>query len=369
MSQSSWFQRFLLPGFAFNAVVIGGGYATGRELAEFFLPSGPWGGLLGMALATAIWSAVCVATFLFARATGSEDYRSFFRNLLGPGWVAFEAAYLFFIILVLAVFGAAAGALGAAAFGWPTLAGTLCLVFAIGLIVALGNASVERLFKYATLFLFAVYAAFVLLALVRFGGRIATGFALPVAAEGWVSAGVTYAGYNVTAAVIILPVLRHLTSARDAVAAGLLAGPLAMIPGALFFVCMVAFYPQIGAEPLPADFLLRELGLPLLHGAFQLMIFIALLETGVGAIHAVNERLAAAWAARRRTFSSPGRLAVAGLLLVGSIFVADRFGFVALIAKGYRLLAWIFLLVYVLPLMTYGVWRIAAGRVARAAAR
>ena len=77
----SWFQRFLLPGFAFKAVVIGGGYATGRELAEFFLPSGPWGGLLAIGLATVIWSAVCAVTFLFARATHSEDYRAFFRNL------------------------------------------------------------------------------------------------------------------------------------------------------------------------------------------------------------------------------------------------------------------------------------------------
>ena len=51
---STWFQRFLLPGFAFKAVVIGGGYATGRELAEFFLPSGAWGGLAAMALSTVI---------------------------------------------------------------------------------------------------------------------------------------------------------------------------------------------------------------------------------------------------------------------------------------------------------------------------
>jgi uncharacterized membrane protein YkvI len=34
----TWFQRYLLPGLAFKAVVIGGGYATGRELAEFFMP-------------------------------------------------------------------------------------------------------------------------------------------------------------------------------------------------------------------------------------------------------------------------------------------------------------------------------------------
>ena len=67
-SQPSWFQRFLLPGFAFKAVVIGGGYATGRELAEFFLPSGPAGGVAAMLLAMAAWSAVCTLTFLFALA-------------------------------------------------------------------------------------------------------------------------------------------------------------------------------------------------------------------------------------------------------------------------------------------------------------
>ena len=53
---SSWFQRYLLPGFAFKAVVIGGGYATGRELAEFFLPSGPRGGLPGHSHAPPPWT-------------------------------------------------------------------------------------------------------------------------------------------------------------------------------------------------------------------------------------------------------------------------------------------------------------------------
>ena len=50
-ARPSRFQRFLLPGLAFKAVVIGGGYATGRELAEFFLPSGPQGGVVAILLA------------------------------------------------------------------------------------------------------------------------------------------------------------------------------------------------------------------------------------------------------------------------------------------------------------------------------
>ena len=35
---NDFFRRYLLPGFVFEAAVIGGGYATGRELVEFFLP-------------------------------------------------------------------------------------------------------------------------------------------------------------------------------------------------------------------------------------------------------------------------------------------------------------------------------------------
>src|ERR1700727_2185221 len=120
-------QRWILPGLAFKAVVIGGGYSTGRELAEFFMPSGPWGGVAGMLLAMAIWSVLCVVTFLFARAMHALDYRTFFQKLLGPFAILFELSYFLYIVVILAVYGAAAGSLGAAAFGWPLLLGTLWL--------------------------------------------------------------------------------------------------------------------------------------------------------------------------------------------------------------------------------------------------
>jgi len=368
MSRPSWFQRLLLPGFAFNAFVIGGGYATGRELAEFFLPAGPWGGLLAMVLATLIWSVVCAATFLYARATGSEDYRVFFRHLLGPGWVLFEVLYLGIIVLILAVFGAVAGAIGEAMLGWPTIAGTLVLVASIAGITAFGNESVERLFKYATLFLYAVYAVFVIVTIARFGDRISAGFAEASGTEGWVSAGFTYASYNVLAAIAILPVVRHMTSGRDAAVAGLLAGPIAMIPAFFFFICMVGWHPGIAAEVLPSDFILRQLGMPLLHAGYQLMIFFAVLETGVSAVHAFNQRVSNLLIERRGRGLAPAhRLAIAALLLVGAIFVADRFGLVALIARGYRASAWIALGIFVVPLMTLGIWRLARWRVANPA--
>jgi uncharacterized membrane protein YkvI len=354
---SSRFQRLVLPGLAFKAAVIGGGYATGRELAEYFIPSGPQGGVLAILVAMVSWSVVCALTFVLAHATRCFDYRSFFGTLLGPFAVVFELAYLVFMVLILAVFGAAAGAIGEAMFGWPKLVGTLLLMAGIGAFTAYGNHSVEQLFKWVSFFLYGVYALFVVFVLTGFGERALEIFRTPVPVDGWLSGGLTYAGYNIVGAVIILPLARHFTSRRDAMVAGVLAGPLAMVPGLLFFICMIAWYPRIGAEALPSDYMLRQLDMPVFHLLFQAMIFSALLESGAAAVHATNERVATAW----RTHSgaelpNAARFAIAATVLVGSIFIADHFGLVALIAKGYRGLAYLFLAVYVLPLLTVGVW-------------
>ncbi|MDP5278914.1 hypothetical protein Q9Q95_08265 [Sphingomonas sp. DG1-23] len=356
---SSWFQRFLLPGFAMKAVIIGGGYATGRELAEYFLPAGPWGGLMGMLLAMLLWSVIAATTFAYARLAGALDYRAFFADLLGPAWIAFEVAYILFVVLILAVFGASAGAIGAAMFGWPSFIGALLLASGILATVALGNQAVEGVFKNVSFLLYGVYALFLILALFSFGDRIAAGFSTPAPWQGWASGGLTYASYNIIGAVVILPVLRHLTSSRDAVIAGMIAGPLAMAPAILFFTCMVAFYPAIGAETLPSDFLLRQLNAPLFHWLFQIMIFAALLESGAGAVHAINERVAGVLRRRRGVeLGARARALIAGVLLLVCMFVAERVGLIALIASGYRLLAWLFLAVFVLPLMTIGLARL-----------
>lgn len=359
---ASWFQRYLLPGLAFKAVVIGGGYATGRELAEFFLPSGPWGGLMGMLLAMVVWSGICAVTFALAHVMRAYDYRTFFKQLLGPLWVTFEIAYVLFVVLILSVFGAAAGAIAAATVGVASIWGSLLLAAAIASFATFGNASVERLFKWVSFLLYAVYALFVVLALTRFGDRVAANFALDAPTNGWALGGLTYASYNIVGAVVILPVIRHLSSRREAVVAGVIAGPLAMLPALLFFVCMIAYYPDVAKETLPSDFLLQQLRAPAFHLLFQLMIFAALLESGTGAIHAINERVDSVQRARGRgPLSRRARAGVTVTLLIGCLFVADRVGLVSLIGNGYRVLAYTILTVYVVPLLTVGLARLIRG--------
>jgi len=358
-AKSTLFQRYLLPGLAFKAVVIGGGYATGRELVTFFLPSGARGGLLAMLLAMGIWSGIGSMTFVFALQTGSRDYRTFFSHLLGPFWPVFEVSYFLALMVVLAVFAAAAAAIGEALFGWPPVCGALCLMVAITLVATWGNDAVERLFKYVSFFLYGTYVVFVALSLVHSGDRVIGAFAHSAPTTGWMTGGLTYAGYNILGAVVILPVLRHLTRRRDAVIAGILAGPLAMIPAMLFFICMVAYGPEVQSQTLPSDYMLAQLGLPIFRWVFHGMIFAALLESGTGGVHAINERIAQTYLGRTgRSLSSGARLGITLLILTVSMFVAARFGLVALIARGLRWLSYLILTIYVLPLLLHGVYRL-----------
>lgn len=355
----TFFQRYLLPGLAFKALVIGGGYATGREVAEFFLPSGPWGGLAAIALATVLFSVGCALTFLFALATRSLDYQSFFKALLGRGWVLWEITYILFVILILAVYGAAAGEIGGALFGLPTVVGTLLLMAGIILAVTYGNKSVERLFEWVSYLLYGVYVVFFVMAFTTFGDLIADAFAAPAPSDGWALSGATYFSYNVIGAIVVLPVVRHLTGRRDAFIAGAICGPLTMLPALLFFMAAVAFHPAIMDATLPSDFLLQRLGSPLFQFVFQLMVFSALLESGASAVHAFNERVDKTWQRHRGVPLGPQRRsALALVLLVLCMFLASAIGLVDLIGSGYRALAYVLLAIYVVPLATIGVARI-----------
>jgi uncharacterized membrane protein YkvI len=359
----SRFKRWLLPGLGVRAVVIGGGYATGRELAEFFLSKGPWGGLYAILFATLLFSIFCSLTFVAARHFQTFDYRSFFKQLLGPAWPLFELAYLLFVVLILAVYGAAAGAIGNAVFGAPLWVGTALLAVCIAAIVAFGNKAVERLFRDVSYLLYGVYALFIVLALWKFGALVPGGFEAYPQTSGWAIAGITYFGYNIVGAVVILPVLRHLTSDRDAVIAGTIAGPLTMVPALLFFIPMVAFYPQVQSATLPSDFMLQRIGILAFHLLFQLMIFSALLESGTSSVHAINERIDHAWKARTgKSLTHRQRLTIALVVIVLCMFLASRFGLVALIATGYRALSYVLLATFILPLITVGVWKLSRGR-------
>ena len=356
---ASTFQRILLPGFLLQSVIIGGGYATGRELVEFFLSLGPAAGLLGLAVTTLAFSVISAVCFEFARRTASYNYRAFFRALLGRWWFLYEIAYLILGLLVLAVIGAASGELVAARLGLPKLVGTGCLMLLIGLLVFRGTKAIERVLAGWSFVLYATYAVFVTWYLWRFGSDMDFSMPPPGDAPNWLGQGVKYVGYNVAALPVILFCVQHMSSRRDAVTAGLLAGPLAMIPALLFFLAMVATYPAIVDAPVPADYMMQRLGVTGLQVIFYIVVFGTFVETGSAYIHATNERINDLYLERGRAMPVLLRPAIGVGALLIAVVLAETIGLINLIAKGYGTLTWAFILIFIIPLCTYGVWQMA----------
>lgn len=357
-ARSSVFNRIWLPGLLLQSAIVAGGYATGRELVEFFLSSGPAGGLAGMLVATTLFSVASVLTFELARMTRSFNYRSFFTTLLGRGWFLYEIAYVILVLLVLAVIAAAAGEMVATYWHVGRLAGTVLLILPIGLLVFWGTGLIEKVLAAWSFLLYGTYIVLVAVYLWHFGSRVEENFAAVAPASGWLVKGVRYFGYNVAIIPLVLFCVRHMTSRRDAVAAGLLSGPLIMLPGLMFFIAMSASYPEILGIAVPSDFMLRELAIPGLRAIFYLVIFGTFVETGTTLIHALNERIDLGFQARSRHIPRWLRPAIAVGALVLAVALAVRFGIIELIASGYGTLTWAVIAIYVAPLCTVGVARI-----------
>jgi uncharacterized membrane protein YkvI len=357
MSQTSIFRRYFLPGFLFQSVVIAGGYGTGAELSQFFLSQGPLGGLLGIAASTVVFSAVSMATYELARLWAAFDYRHFFQHLLGRGWWLFELCYVGLLLIVLAVVAAASGEIMSDTFGLNYWIGVAAVMLAVGGLVFGGNQAIERFFSAWSFVLYAVYVLFFVWCFRVLGDDIVANLGSVPAGRGWAWAGLSYAGYNLAVIPPVLAALRLHETRRETFIAGALTGPIAMIPGLLFFLPMIGLYPDIMDATVPSTVLLEALGSRGFQVAFQVVLFGTLIETGAGLIHAFNERIAGLHADRDGAMAPWVRPAVAvGLLGLGTAI--SSFGLTGLIARGYGTLTVGFIVVYVVPVLTLGVWKI-----------
>lgn len=358
MMNSRFFKAILLPGLIFQSVVIAGGYATGREMVEFFLSEGPMEGILGIAVATVIWSVVLAISFELARMTKSYDYKSFFQHLLGRGWFLYEIAYGLILVLVLSVIGVASGEIFTTVTGLPQIGGTLLLVAAVGFLTFKGSKTIEKFLASWSIVLYLVYAAFLFWGFRKFGPEIIERFTFTGQPSNWFVGGVKYAAYNLAVVPIILFCISHIETRKEAFTAGILGGLLAMIPAVLFYCVMVGFYPAILTSAVPVNDILGAMQMPLLLIIFNVVIFGTFIETGTALLHAVNERVANAYHSNGRELPRYVRPAIALFLMVLSIFLGEKVGLIDLIAKGYGLLTYAFLVIFVLPLLTIGVYKV-----------
>ncbi len=354
-----WFQVYIIPGAILQSVMIAGGYGTGRELVEYFTRYGALGGILGMGVTFACWALVLAVTYEFARSFRLYDYRSFFKGLLGRAWFAFEILYLLMFLLVLAVVASAAGEILRESFQIPYGVGLIVMLAAVGGLVFFGREIVTRSLAIWTLVLYGLFVVYFGLSLARFGSTIATRLGEGEALAGWAVSGFQYALYNLAVVPAILFSVRALETRRQAVGAAVIAALICIVPALLFHITFLAAYPEIVQREIPVYWMITELGAGALLVAYVIGLFGTFIETGAGFIQGVNERIDSyLLETQGATLSKPVRslIAVVGILISAGL---ATFGIIALIARGYGTIAWGFFAVYVVPIVTYGVYRLA----------
>lgn len=359
---SGRFGALVLPAIILQSVLIGGGYATGREIVTY---GGRFGarGWVPIVAIFAGFSLLAMLTFELARLTRAYEYKRFMRQIIGRAWPLFDVLFGAMAVLVIAVMASAAANILQDTLGLPMIAGTVAILIGVAVLTYFGAPVIEAFKSVGSALLYVVYVTFALVVLNGRWERVADVFArgdVSAAPEagiaGALAAGVLYVGYNLLVFPAVLFSLHRQTTRRETLTAGLIAGTLMTVPFALTYLCLLVFYPdpEVLNAPVPWLVMLRRVGGGGLLAVFGVVMGWTLLETSVGLIHALLDRIGKN---RSRPLTRVQNAALGAAILVAAA-ILSRVGIIALVARGYSFMGYLFIALFALPLLTVGLWRI-----------
>lgn len=359
MINSPLLKRVLLPGIILQSVLIGGGYATGREIIEYGAKFGANGWISGITIFIG-FSLLSILSIEACRRWQVFDYKSLLKKLVGRGWIAYEIFYLLLAVLTIAVMASAAGEILNRTMGFNIWVGIVLIIVLVGLLNYKGEAFIAKMETLGTVALFATYFIFTTVVFFNRGDAIARTFStwdisyLPVESANFsiIWTGILYVGYNLGVYPAAFFTVRPLQSRNESVIAGIIAGLLMTIPWFLTYFVIMGFFPdkEVLESPVPWLKILETHG-PILIVMFGIVVGWTLVETATGMIHAFISRLEAEmFIAKGKTITKTSKALISTLALVAAIMLA-QFGIIDLVAKGYRFMAYAMIAVYGLPLL------------------
>jgi uncharacterized membrane protein YkvI len=180
------------------------------------------------------------------------------------------------------------------------------------------------------------------------------------------SSGALYVGYNLAVYPAVFFCLHRQNTRKESVISGLLAGLLMTLPFTLTYLALLGFYPSeavMGAE-VPWLAMLNQIGGPAIIALYGVVMGWTLIETSVGLIHAIIDRVdeSVNQLSMDAFEDADGLTSLQSGVLGGSILVLatilSRVGIIALVAQGYTIMAYFFIALFAIPLLTVGLYRI-----------
>ena len=232
------------------------------------------------------------------------------------------------------------------------------MFFYVGFFVLKGSKTIEKMFSFWSILLYAVFASLCFFAFSSFKGHITLVLSesqTPVNFH-FLKNGIQYAAYNLGLIPAIFFSLRHITTAKQSYIAGALTGVLTIFPGVFLYLSMLSIYPSVLSTVLPSSELLLNINNNMLTVAFHIVLLGTLLETAIGLLHALIQRIEFSYASNRVVPKKYYRPVISFGVLTLSLALS-KFGLIALISKGYGLLSWLILAIYIVPMVVYYISR------------
>lgn len=358
------FRVILIPSGVFLSVMFGGGASSGREIAQYMSSNGPLAGYIAISMVAFIYGTVVFFCYELARLHRTYDYQAFSKVILGQkAWILYEICLTASMFLVLAYAATAGGTALAEHFNLPRYAVTGFLLVTVVFLNYQGRRLVEMSQVGTAAALLFCSLAILISALVQHGDAIAISLQDTHVNPGSLLNNVwTYSVVVMSYVPIILYASRDLRSRSETLAAGYASGLTIMLP---FFGMHTAFlskYPEVLEKSVPNGWIAAEVLPPLFSDIFIIVLFLVILQTGVGLLQGFLERLDS-WAVNHR--QKPLSKTTHGIISAASLIAClalSSLGVITLLNKIYAITYWLFMPVFILPLFTVGAYKIYKNR-------
>ena len=164
------YAKYILPGVLLQSVLIGGGYATGREIYSYGAKFGAMGWISGLTIGIG-FALFAFLTFEICRIYKVYDYKNYIKQVIGPLWPMMDILTVLIAILLIAVMAAATGRIFEQV-GLPNILGSVVIVLICGLLNFKGSKVIEKFESIGTILLYGGYILVTILVLVNKGGNI-----------------------------------------------------------------------------------------------------------------------------------------------------------------------------------------------------
>ncbi|MGC0251418.1 hypothetical protein [Pseudactinotalea sp. Z1748] len=353
--------RLILPGVILQSVLIGGGYATGREIVEFGATYGAMGWIAGVAIIIG-FGLMAFLMFEIARRFQVFDYRRLLRVLIGPLYWLFDIVYIMLAILIIAIMAAATGEIVQQTMGFNYWVGVIFMIVVVWLLIYYGEGLIEKTKSVGTTALYLGYIMFAVLVINRNWDQVVETFRtvdhslhpdISWMAVLW--AGVLYVGYNLAVYPAALFTARRQTRLRHTLVSGIVAGLFMTLPWFLTYIALMGFYPSAEVFDATVPWLVM-LGPEAVWVVvlFGIVVGWTLIETATGMIYALVARVDQNLVDAKRR---PMNRRTGGFIAVGTLVLAlllAQVGIIDLIAVGYTAMAYAMIAVFGIPLLVRG---------------